>query len=230
MASTSRRANRYPGLADSADIPRDIQRLAEDLDNAPSDDQGLLANRPPSSPGTPGEYGRWYRSSENGGMIWRDHGTGFDEIHVNPLAGSFSAYASVSQDAASGDTIIFGTEEYDASNWYDVATGKFTPQIAGRYRFSVMLVLNGILAADKWVKPLLAGAGVNQYREGPMTFQRGTINISVGFTAAATMNGSSDWIAAKLEHDTAGTVQVFGQPIPGNPHVSLFQGELIGRS
>lgn len=51
MATTARRANRFPVLTDNPDVPRDIGNLAADLDDAPGYNTGLIAARPAS--------GRW---------------------------------------------------------------------------------------------------------------------------------------------------------------------------
>ena len=63
-------------------------RLATDLDAVAMDDQGTLAARPVSSGGSPGKRGRYYKSTDDGRM-WRDNGTGWDEIpFVQPTIGA----------------------------------------------------------------------------------------------------------------------------------------------
>lgn len=84
MAATSRRGNRYPIGADAADVPLWMQRLAEDLDDAPHDDQGTLAARPVSTPGSPGKAGRYYTVLSTG-IVYRDYGTGW-QIISRPMA------------------------------------------------------------------------------------------------------------------------------------------------
>lgn len=59
--------------------------------------------------------------------------------------GSFSAFKSVQQsDIASGtDTkVTFETEQWDVSDWYDPATSRYTPKLAGYYEFNVCLAIN----------------------------------------------------------------------------------------
>ena len=84
MATTARWALRYPVGADAADVPLWMNRLALDLDDVAKDDQGTLAARPVSTGGSPGKRGRYYKSTDDNRM-WRDHGTGWDEIPMVPV-------------------------------------------------------------------------------------------------------------------------------------------------
>jgi len=87
MATTTRWGIRYPTLADAADVPLWMERMAMDLDDVAKDDQGTLALRPESSVSTPGKKGRYYfvkgdGTAANNGILWRDNGTGWDAINV----------------------------------------------------------------------------------------------------------------------------------------------------
>jgi hypothetical protein len=80
------------GTSKVQDIDAGFEALAEDLDAIISvDDQGTLAGRPTSSVGTPGVIGRKYfvtgdPDPTQNGRLYRDHGTGWDEIAMAPLA------------------------------------------------------------------------------------------------------------------------------------------------
>lgn len=83
MATTSKWALPYPVLADAADVPQWMQSLAVALDGVAMDSQGVIASRPVSSGGSPGKSGRYYRSTnESPNKLYRDHGTGYDEILI----------------------------------------------------------------------------------------------------------------------------------------------------
>jgi hypothetical protein len=91
--TTVKHALRYLlGTSKVQDIDAGFQALAEDLDAIISvDDQGTLAGRPTSSVGTPGIVGRKYfvtgdPDSTQNGRLYRDHGTGWDEVAMAPLA------------------------------------------------------------------------------------------------------------------------------------------------
>lgn len=81
---TTRRKNRYPQAGDVPVVHTDIQHLAEDLDDAPTYDQGVILSRPTSTAPSPGEVGRWYRSTNQGpgnqGLLYLDTGTSWDNV------------------------------------------------------------------------------------------------------------------------------------------------------
>jgi microcystin-dependent protein len=81
MATTTRWALRFPVLADSPDVPRDIGNLAADLDAVAMDDQGILSARP----GAPFKKGRYYfvigdADPTQNGRLYRDNGTLWVEV------------------------------------------------------------------------------------------------------------------------------------------------------
>lgn len=84
---TPRWANPYPQNGDVPSIPAHIQALAVALDDVAKDDQGVLASRPTSTPGTPGKRGRYYYATDTS-QLFRDNGTGWDEI---PIGGVINA-------------------------------------------------------------------------------------------------------------------------------------------
>ncbi len=79
MPGTSRWALRYPNLTDSADVPRDIQNLALDLDGVAMDSSGLFSTRPVSTSGAPGKNGRYFFATDTV-KLYRDTGTSWVEI------------------------------------------------------------------------------------------------------------------------------------------------------
>jgi hypothetical protein len=77
MATTSRLALRYPVLADSPDVPRDIGNLAADLDpKTVIFSQGTLASRPAAA-----ITGRFYYATDNG-LLYYDTGSAW--VAINP--------------------------------------------------------------------------------------------------------------------------------------------------
>jgi hypothetical protein len=70
-----------------SDVDAGLAALADDVDAImATDSQGLLANRPTSTPGSPGKAGRYYRATDTG-QLFRDHGTGWVEISSHRLYG-----------------------------------------------------------------------------------------------------------------------------------------------
>jgi len=82
MGVTSRAGLPYPEAADP-DMPRiDITDLANATDGAfAMFDQGPIAGRPTSTPGSPGEEGRFYYATDQD-TLYYDYGTGWQAIQV----------------------------------------------------------------------------------------------------------------------------------------------------
>jgi hypothetical protein len=59
-----------------------MNRLALDLDDVAKDDQGVLANRPVSTGGSPGKFGRYYWATDTL-ELYRDFGTGWTKVYPN---------------------------------------------------------------------------------------------------------------------------------------------------
>lgn len=96
MPTTTRAALRYPLLADTPDVPRDIGNLAADADSVfAMYGQGTFASRPTSTGGTPGKSGRFYYATDTV-RLYYDFGTGWTEI--GPTSGTI------------GDRTITGTK------------------------------------------------------------------------------------------------------------------------
>jgi hypothetical protein len=69
--------------------------------------------------------------------------------NTQPLQPAFSAVSAAQQTDVTGDatgpvTIICGTESYDQGANHNAATGIFTAQVAGRYRFQGGIYLGGL--------------------------------------------------------------------------------------
>lgn len=79
MGTTSRLSLRYPELSDSADVPRDIENLADDIDNAAIYASGTFSARPASTVGSPGIAGRYYFATDTS-RLYLDTGTSWVEV------------------------------------------------------------------------------------------------------------------------------------------------------
>lgn len=102
MAVTARLALRYPVLSDSADVPRDIQNLANDIDGkVPIDTQGTLAARPTTSLIS----GQYYFATDNG-LLYRYNGSAWITINAAGL---------VDQAAGTGSLRTLGTGALQAA-------------------------------------------------------------------------------------------------------------------
>lgn len=82
MGETSRLKLPYPELPDIADVPQDMKELATALDIMTPYGQGPQANRPVSTPGTPGLAGRLYLNTDTqpNPRLDIDLGTGWQTV------------------------------------------------------------------------------------------------------------------------------------------------------
>ena len=127
---------------------------------------------------------------------------------------AFSAERSGDQSISNGTrtTILFNNEFYDSSSAYDTLTGKFTPQVAGKYYVSA----NVQLTADNYTNLNLGfielyknaaviSEGVFDMRNNPPR------SVSPSVIAIVDMNGSSDFLliqALVSETGLGGTMAV----------------------
>lgn len=88
MAVTARAGLRYPVLADTADVPRDVKNLADDVDAKMAiDSQGLLSARPTTGL----VQGQYYFATDNN-LIYRYNGSAWITLNA---AGAVDAAAGV---------------------------------------------------------------------------------------------------------------------------------------
>lgn len=141
-------------------------------------------------------------------------------------AGAFSGYRSGAAAYATGSVVVFNAEQYDVSSWFDVATGRFTPQVKGIYRFSWTLALDAALTADNWAVASLRknGGGVGYSNT---IYQRGAVAASLNGSAQVAANGSTDYFEVALTHNQGGAVALYVGS--GAASGNFFQGELVGR-
>lgn len=134
--------------------------------------------------------------------------------------GVFSAYRNAALSIPQGTAVIFDAEEYDVSNWHNVANGRYTPQVPGYYRFNWLLT--AAPSATNTIYSIL-------YKNGS-AHKRGMQSLGNGFSNAKTMgacnvvaNGTTDFFQIAFFHDVAGNLAL----VTGLDNC-YFQGELIG--
>jgi hypothetical protein len=139
--------------------------------------------------------------------------------------GTFGAYRNAASSPATSVAVVFDAEQFDVSNWYDTATGRFTPQIAGYYRLSWQLMLAAVITADIYLRTVLTKNGVLE-KYGVPSFQRGTsLPVASSGTAIVQANGTTDFFGVTIEQGTGGVTSLL-TGVAG----CYFQGHMIGRS
>jgi hypothetical protein len=145
--------------------------------------------------------------------------------------GSFHAFRSASVVVATGGVVIFDDDStapdaWDVSGWYDTATGRYTPQVAGYYCFSWAVKLGSVAAADVLWQASLRKNGTTMVGAGQEAFQRGatTPANSVG-SGHAFANGTTDFFEIVMTH-SVGAATTLTRTVAD----TFFAGHLIGRS
>lgn len=162
-------------------------------------------------------------STDSTGVAWKDS---------SALVGAkecFRAYRNAAASYATGAPIVFDTKDYDPSNWYDPATGRFTPKIAGWY------LLKGqaqVVAAGGGAPPNGKFARVDIRKNGSVDQFGGNewvTDNTVTFPVPQVLglvyaNGSTDYFEIQLDHNYGATAGV-------NPFdtVTNFQGFYVSR-
>lgn len=220
-----------------SEIDTGIAALADDIDAIiATDDQGTFAARPVSTAGSPGKSGRYYYATDTG-ELFRDTGTAWVAVQVGLIAnadladgavsvvktgvgdsglarGSFSAIRSGSYVTTANQPFLFEAEEWDYSSWYNPATGRFTPLLAGIYRLSASVYtgIAGQLAIRK---------------NGAIHRERFVTDAdSKELSALVQANGTTDYFTVTVSTATDLDPAASGGVVAGQ---YWFQGELVGR-
>jgi len=138
---------------------------------------------------------------------------------------AFSAYRSGSAFNLTGsgtvDEIIFNSEEYDLGSAYDVATGRFTPQVPGKY------FIIGSLNMDTWTS--VASNNIMRLSKNgvvvkSLTWQQSN-DASMDYSTyhgscIIDLNGSTDYASIRFSIGRASSIPKVGADQTG----SYFQG------
>ncbi len=191
-------------------------------------DQGALGSRPTSSPGTPGTPGFLYRATDgtNVDRIFYDYGTGWIELATAATAGAFKAYRATTAQAlpaASATVILFNAEAFDVSGWFDITTGRYTPQIPGYYEFSWAVRSTAASASnDQPMTASLRKSGSTEAIGLEIASSTGARLCSNG-VAVAQANGTTDYFEISVTSALAFNVEA-------QAFSSYFCGRLVGRT
>ena len=125
-----------------------------------------------------------------------------DQTYATPAGGTntpaFSAERSGAQTVSNETrtTILFNNEFYDSSSAYDTSTGKFTPQVAGKY------FINANIGLDAQANNNYYWGFIELYKNAAFVAESQQDDRSAGdartrtatITCVVDMNGSSDFV------------------------------------
>lgn len=152
---------------------------------------------------------------------------GIEEAHDLADAGGglsaiFRAYRNTPGNVTTGQVVVFDAESFDTQGWYNPATGRFTPQVAGYYRLSTTVMSNSTLTADNYYIARIRKNGAD-VATGPPTFQRGSATTPASSaTDVVFANGTTDYFDVGVYHN-----QGVAFPLAGASVYTYFAGELI---
>jgi hypothetical protein len=138
-----------------------------------------------------------------------------DSITSGAIASTpaFSAERSSDQTITNNTrtTVLFDNEFYDSSNAYDTSTGKFTPQVAGKYYVTANCQLTGdnysnlnLGFIELYKNSSVISEGVFDMRNNPPR------SVTPSVIIITDMNGSSDFllVQAYIKNSSGGTLAV----------------------
>ena len=120
---------------------------------------------------------------------------------------AFHAILSSDQSIAHNTTttILFNSEVFDTASAYDTSTGKFTPQVAGKYYFYTVLRNDG--SGTYEVNTRITKNGSDVVGDN-VTDNEGSAS-SVTFTTVD-LNGSSDYVIVTVYQPSGGAKNIVG--------------------
>ena len=135
--------------------------------------------------------------------------TGFGGVNTPAFSAERSGDQTITNNTRT--TVLFNNEFYDSSNAYDTSTGKFTPQVAGKYYVTANCQLTGDSYSNLNVGFIELYKNSSVISEGvfdPRNNQGKNVTPSV--MAIVDMNGSSDFllIQAYINVSSGSTINV----------------------
>jgi hypothetical protein len=146
--------------------------------------------------------------------------------HLQALGmGTFSAHKNADQTGLpdASTQITFDDEEYNPSNWYDVANSRFLPRLAGYYRFNCQLFFdNG--KVGKHVTLMLHKNGTH-YKVLDHRQMGTTDDFLVTGTGIVKSDGNDYWEIFVSHNSAPDTLDI---TVPADAEeANYFEGELI---
>ena len=183
--------------------------------DAPASTTGA-ANVALTLPVSDGESGQVLKTDGSGALSW-----------IYPAGtGAFRAWRNGNQTMVHDtfDIVEYNSESWDTQNWYDTSTFKYTPQVAGKYKFDAAIWIGG-LGSDSTELQLSIYKNTDRHsrsnRVDDLNYngQQSTI-----ITDIVDLNGSSDYVQVRLlEYNSSSS----NRDISGGSDLTWFTGYLV---
>lgn len=173
----------------------------------------------------PAVVGLDYQNVQNNGLREINMATG-----ANGLAkGLVSAFLNASQTGVVTSTftkVAFNAEDFDVSGWFDTALSRYTPQVAGYYRFTTRVLFLINPSTNTRTQLLLYKNGAQLADLDDATMQSVDESRHGSFVAVA--NGTTDYFEIFAWHNAGSNKSLYGDNTA--KRATYLQTELIGRS
>lgn len=186
-------------------------------------------------------YDGWKFYNPSEGMIFFDQDAGLYLRYNGSTWKTFSfttaAFAARSTDGGGAQSIANGTtfikvantcldeELLDPSSYYDLATARYTPLVAGHYEFGALLMMTGIDDGTDVELVVKKNGSENHFISVAMA-SSGSSVLSVGGTTVIAANGTTDYFELFTRHGSAGSRTTF-LPGSGTVYGSNFNAKLL---
>ena len=123
---------------------------------------------------------------------------------TSQLGASFSAYrnAAITIPQGVATKVPYDTEEWDTHSWFDTTLGRFTPQVAAKYRFSAFQRMIGNTPSGYLFLYLYKNGSLHKVFTG--TYPAGGVTAGGG-SVLAQANGTTDYFEVFCEHNESGS-------------------------
>lgn len=121
--------------------------------------------------------------------------------HMYPAFEVFSNGVSIDITTTTLTKLVFTVEKFDTDSAYDTSTGRFTPQVAGKYFCYGRLAYNTATDFDN-IQIALAKNG----SDFASLLGRNEFYTSINTYGVAELNGSSDYVELYTKQNSGGTV------------------------
>lgn len=165
-----------------------------------------------------------------GQVLTKNTATDYDSGWTTPATGgtptatgAFSAYRSTAVSNATATVVVYNTELFDVSSWFNNTTGIYTPLTAGYYLLSAGVWANTALTASAWWQCRLQKNGTDLHA-GNVEYQAGTVQTPLTTGSwVVQANGSTDNFKITISHNQGVAVALAVGTVG-----TFFQGHLIG--
>lgn len=138
--------------------------------------------------------------------------------------GSFSVYRNQAHSyGAAATKLLYDSEEWDASAWFDLPNARYFPPRAGIFRLSAFQRVSGLVASYLFLY-VYKNNSLHRVLGGSPPGTGGGYAASAGGSALVQANGTTDYFEVWAQH-AEGSLMAFSTGVA----YSYFQGEMVGK-